>query len=60
MKRFWIGCLAAVCFFSLCSCGNNSADGDSAAAIASLKQEIAELQERIAELEEENNNYFGK
>lgn len=56
MKRFWIGCLALVCVFSLCSCGNNSANGDSAATIASLEQEITELQERIAELEEENGN----
>lgn len=56
MKKFWIGCLAAVCFFSLCSCGNNSANGDSAATIASMQQEISELQKRIAELEEENSS----
>ena len=55
MKGFWIGCLALVCVFALCSCGNNSANGDSAAAIASLEQEIAELHERISELEEENS-----
>lgn len=56
MKRFWIGCLSLVCVCSLCSCGNNSTNGDSAATIASLEQEIAELQERITELEEENSS----
>ncbi len=56
MKRFWIGCLALICVFSLCSCGNNSTNEDSAATIASLEQEIAELQERITELEEENSS----
>lgn len=56
MKRFWIGFLALVCVFSLCSCGSNSTNEDSTSTIASLEQEIAELQERIAELEEENGN----
>ena len=56
MKRFWIGCLTAIYLFSLCSCGNNSANGDSDATIASMQQEISELQKRIAELEEENNS----
>lgn len=56
MKRFWIACLAVICLFLLCSCGNSTSGDDSAAAIASLEQEIVELQERISELEEENSN----
>lgn len=56
MKRFWIGCLAAICVFSLCSCGSSSSNNDSADTIASMEQEISKLQERIAELEEENEN----
>lgn len=56
MKRFLTGCLITVCLFSLCSCGKGSTGDDSAATVASLKQEIADLQERIAELEEENSN----
>lgn len=56
MKRFWIACLAVICLFLLCSCGNSASGDDSAATIASLEQEIVELQERITELEEENSN----